>query len=154
MFEKLLKILLSSAVLLGASSYAGDSKEIRERLNKIFYWQIADDLKLTPHAEKSMVTIIDEIQKRREAALNDRDHSLEDLRKYEKKMTAKVAEPILARYQAALSTLGGLDGEEHKRLLEVLGVESLAKFYLVREAVTKRIRDALRNAESAPQLSK
>jgi len=129
-----------------AFSQATDSKQIRERLTQIFYWQIADELKLSTVAEKKMVQVIEDISKKREKALAEREAAIVDLKKFEKKTNAPEVKAVLSRYQKALIDLSGLDTEEYNKLIEILGVENLAKFYLVRDSVTTRIRDAVKNA--------
>jgi hypothetical protein len=122
--------------------------DARERLNKLFYWQVADELKLSTLDEKKMVALIEDIQKLREDALKKRDSALEDLRKIEKKLTVKEVEPRLANYQEAVEALARLDVEEFSKLREILGVENLARYYLVREKLAKRVREAIKNVGS------
>ncbi len=62
----------------------------------------------------------------------------------EKNISSQNADPILKRYQVTLSKLAKLDSDEHERLRKLLGAESLAKFYLVRESVAEKVRAALR----------
>lgn len=123
------------------------NSDIKDRLNRIFYWQIADELKLSQKAERELTVIIDDIQKSRNEALAERQKCLDELKAIEKKISAVTAEPILNRYQNALTKLAKLDASEHERLKALLGAESLAKFYLVRESVALRVHEALRNSE-------
>lgn len=125
------------------------SDALRERLNKIYYWQMADELKLSPKLEKEMVHILEDIQTKRQASLKDRENCFEDLRKIEKTLSEKNTGPILDRLQKTLGTLAKLDIEEHDRLKASLGTETLGRFYLVRETVTKRVRDLLKSNENA-----
>lgn len=137
-------LMLSFAGLAAAPVRA---ENVRERLNKIFYWNLSDDLNLTPQQEKSMVVIIEDIQKRRQASLAARDESLEALKKIKKGSGAPAAEKELTRYREAVAKLAGLDAEEYDRLKALFGAETLARYYVVREEVLGRVRDALKSAE-------
>jgi hypothetical protein len=144
------KARLSAAlffVLFSASLRATENSDIKERLNRIFYWQIAVELNLSPKAEKELVVVVEDIQMRRDRAFVDRQSALNELKAMEKSLSGKTVEPILKKYQGALTQLSKLDSEEHERLKTLLGVESLAKFYLVRESVALKIREALRSPE-------
>jgi len=149
-------ILFVLLVIPAALSLADhhESALIRDRLNRIFYWQIADELKLAPKAEKDLQIIIDDIQKLRNLALEERQKCLDELKNLEKNISSQNAEPILVRYQSALIKLAKLDTDEHERLKKLLGSESLAKFYLVRESVAEKVRAALRQKELDPSKHK
>ncbi len=46
-----------------------------------------------------------------------------------------------------MTALSSLDNEEFTRLKAVLGADTLAKFYLVRDSVTQRIRAAVKEED-------
>jgi hypothetical protein len=121
--------------------------QLRERLNKIFYWHLADELKLSAPQEKSMVGIIEDIQAKREKAMQERSQTLEALKKLGKNAGLKQTEPLLNAYQRSLDTLAGLDREEGQRLRTLIGPELLARFYIVRDEVTTRVREALQDSK-------
>ena len=126
---------------------ATQAENVRERLNKIFYWQLADDLKLSPQQEKAMIVIIEDIQKRRTETIAARDSALDALKKNSAAKTPASSEKELARYRDSLSRLAGLDIEEYDRLQKLLGAETLARFYVVREDLLSRVRDSLKSAD-------
>ncbi len=123
------------------------AQDVKERLNKILYWSVSDELKLTPAQEKKMVEIIEQVQARRETAYKEREAALAELRKLPKAASADKAKTVLGRYQAALETLTKLESEEYTRLLEVFGVQTLARFYVIRDDVAQRVREALRTPD-------
>lgn len=137
---------LGLCVLLGLSTGAR-GEDVRERLNKIFYWHLSDDLKLTAKQEKEMTVVIQEISARRQSAIDAREAALEDLRKLGKKVDVATASKALDRYRASLVQLSGLDLEEHERLKALFGPETLARYYVVKEEVFQRVREALKQAE-------
>lgn len=135
-------IFLSDAGFLRADPA---SEKMRERLNKIFYWQMADELGLKPGPEKDMSFVLENIQKRREAALIERDAALAGLGALTKDVDVKSATAPLERYQKALMDLSTLDEEEYRRLKIAIGIEKLARFYVVREAILDKLRGTLKS---------
>lgn len=144
-------VFLQVVFLLAASVHAqSETKpDIKDRLNRIFYWQIADELKLSPQVEKQLSTLVEELQKKRHVALEKRQKCLDDLKALEAKKTGASVDALLKSYREALMELSSIDAEEFDRLKSLLGSESLAKFYLVRESVAEKVREALKNTESA-----
>lgn len=129
-----------------ASANAG---QLRERMNRIFYWQMADELGLNPVAEKDMAMIIENIQKRRETALLERDAAMEALKALATDAKVAITQAPLDRYQKALAELSTLDDEEFRRLKIAVGVDKLARFYVVREQILEKLRGALKNGENS-----
>ena len=119
-------------------------KEIKDRLNKIFYWHLSDELKLSQKQEAQVVAVLESIQKKREEALALREDALSELRKLSKDAGLDKTRPHLQKYLLSLETLAGLDGEEYKALKDAMGEEMLGRFYIIRDDVTTRVRKALR----------
>jgi hypothetical protein len=140
-----LMLLCVTGVAMSPTNSRAD--EVRERLNRIFYWHLSDDLKLSPQQEKSMIQIIEDIQTRRQSALSDRDKALEALKKLGKSPTASDSEKVLSRYRKTLEVVGALDVEEADRLKKLLGPATLVRFYVVREEVLGRVKEALQNVK-------
>jgi hypothetical protein len=141
----LIFVIMSSLGHAQSPGQANDPKQFRARLNQIFYWQIADDLKLSTAVEKSMVATIEDIGARREKALSAREDALAALKEAPGATKAEL-EKQLNVFQKACEDLAQLEVEEHKKLKATLGPENLAKFYLVRESVTNKIKDAINRA--------
>ena len=141
----LIFVLMSARGFAQAPISGSDPKQFRARLNQIFYWQIADDLKLSTAVEKSMVATIEDIGARREKALSAREDALAAL-KAAPSASKNELEKQLNVFQKACEDLAQLEVEEHKKLKATLGPENLAKFYLVRESVTNKIKDAINRA--------
>lgn len=144
----LLLALPMGAVALPARAADGVSPEtaqLRERLNKLLYWSLSDELKLSPQQEKQMIAAVEAVQAKREAAFRDRDEALALLRKLGKEAAAKGVEAPLQRYQKALEELTRLEAEEYHQLLPLLGANTLARFYVVRDDLAQKVRDALKS---------
>ncbi|MEO6461142.1 MAG: hypothetical protein ABIO95_11900 [Bdellovibrionota bacterium] len=118
--------------------------EIKDRLNKIFYWHLSDELKLSPKQESEVVAILESLQTKREDALKLREDALVALRQLPKDAGLEKTRPHLQKYLLSLETLAGLDREEYNSLKKALGEELLGRFYIIRDDVTTRVRKALR----------
>lgn len=118
--------------------------ELKTRLNKIFYWHLSDELKLSPKQERDVVTILETVQNKREEALSKRESALTDLRALGKDAGLDKTRPHLEKYLRSLETLAGLDREEYNSLKGAMGEELLGRFYIIRDDVTTRVRKALR----------
>jgi|GEM_PF-1355668 len=119
-------------------------REIKDRLNKIFYWHLSDELKLSPKQESEVISTLESLQKKREEALKMRESALAELRKLSKDAGLEKTRPHLQKYLLSLETLAGLDREEFNSLKLALGEELLGRFYIIRDDVTTRVRKALR----------
>ena len=106
------------------------------------YWQLADELKLSPKTEKEMVIIIEDIQARRESALKDRAMAFGEIK------VTPGSSAAHERLIKAYKELSGLDLQEHQRLLKVLGLETLGRFYVIREKVAEKISHSIRETAS------
>ena len=137
--------VLAFAVASG-SAHADDMtpKELKDRLNKIFYWHLSDELKLSPKQEADVVSVLETVQTKREDALKKRETALSELRKLPKDASLEKTRPHLHSYIASLETLAKLDGEEYESLKKAMGEELLGRFYIIREDVTTRVRQALK----------
>jgi len=129
------------------SANPGDGR-VRDRLNKILYWQISDELKLSPKQEKDLAILIEALQEKREAALKERDTAVEALRTLGKTPEKVAAITALDRYQKSLTALSKLDGEENEKLKAILGPELLVRYYVIRDEVTRKVLHALQEATS------
>ena len=118
------------------------SEQVKKRLNQILYWQLADELKLSPKIEKSMVVVIEDIQKKREEALLMRSSALAEIK------TNPASKESLKKLHKALGQMATLDLEEYESLEKVLGTETLGRFYMVREKVAEKISHSIRDTSS------
>lgn len=131
------------------SALKSSSTQMRDRLNKILYWQMADELGLKPGPERDMSIILEDIQRRREKALMERDVALADLRKLGASFAEKDAVAVLDRYQLALAYLSTLDDEEYRRLKIAMGAPKLARFYVLREEILDKLRGTLKETQAS-----
>ncbi|NCN40633.1 hypothetical protein GW916_05225 [bacterium] len=139
--------VLASTLFVADAAYAEDVQDkagMKDRLNKIFYWHLADELKLSPKQEKDVIAKLNEIQSKREEALKTREEAISSLQGLAKDAPLSKTKPFLDKYIKCSETLAGLDKEEYNGLKEVLGEELLARFYIIREDVTSRVRKALK----------
>ncbi len=60
------------------------AEDLVVRLNKIFYWQMSTELNLSPKTEKEMIAIMDDIQSKRHAALEERELVMQALASFQK----------------------------------------------------------------------
>jgi len=139
----LLGISFSTPVVRAES--AADSAQLRERLNKLLYWALSDELKLSPQQEKQMIALVEGIQQKREVAFQQREGALAELRKLGKESPAKVVEGPLQRFQKSSEDLVSLEAEEYRQLLPLLGPPTLARFYVVRDDLAHKVREALKS---------
>jgi len=119
-------------------------QQIRERLNKILYWSVSDELKLNPKQERDMISILESVQARRDKAFREREASLSELRKMGKAPKDSAVDPLLKRYQSSLEEIAKLEADEYRQLLALWGAPTLARFYIIRDDVAQKVRDALK----------
>jgi hypothetical protein len=118
---------------------APSEQQLRERLNQIFYWRLADELKLTPKEEKDLIQVIEDTQKKREIALAERDSALKTMHEL-KEGDVKNRDESLSRYEKSLQKLSESDIDEHKKLRNLLGAGRLARYYVIRDTVLAEIK--------------
>lgn len=148
--------LLLALGIYGLSTFATDSavaqaapdikkqQEVKDRLNKIFYWHLSDELKLSAEQEKNLVDVLNRIQSTREKALAERSTALGALRSLEKDAPLTKTKPHLDEFTRASKVLAELEQQEYNELKGVIGEELLGRFYIIREDVTSRVRQALK----------
>ncbi len=129
---------------VSVSDHPVDKAGMKERLNKIFYWHLADELKFSPQQEKSVVELLNNLQSKREHALKNREEAIESLQGLDKSAPLSKTKPYLDKYMQSSETLAGLDKEEYEGLKNIIGEELLGRFYIIREDVTSRVRKALK----------
>jgi hypothetical protein len=127
------------------------SQEVQSRLSQIFYWHLADELKISAEQEREMIRILEDVQKQRSHALNERELALINLKKLDKSSNVKASSEVLTSYIKAVEKLSVLDREEFERLRRVLGDGAFAKFLIVRDEVTDRIRNSIRKSPASKQ---
>lgn len=135
---------LISTSLAQAAPEPQKQQEVKERLNKIFYWHLSDELKLSAEQEKNLVDVLNRIQSLREKALLERSAALSALRGLSKDAPLSKTKPHLDAYTEASRVLAQLEQNEYNELKAVIGEELLGRFYIIREDVTSRVRQALK----------
>jgi hypothetical protein len=144
----ILWVLLFSNIAVAEHSESSRA-EIKERLGKVFYWQIADELDLKPDVEKKLVSILEDFQKKREELLQKREELFKIYHKdFSKDSPAPMAEKFLKDYQDINKGLGASETEEFLMLKKVLTPQQLTRFLLVRDVFSRKVRESLRRIES------
>jgi Spy/CpxP family protein refolding chaperone len=120
-----------------------DPQKLRERLNKLLYWQIADELKLTPNEEKSLVALLDRYQQAKEKELTTRD---ELLKKIEVEATVEAASvgPAYEKNQKALSEL---ETQHVADLRKLLGDKRFVSFLKIRKSLHEKLLKAVQEEQ-------
>lgn len=130
----------------------GEHHHIFEQLNKIFYWELADKLKLDTGSEKKMVGLIQRCQTLREAALQKHDKGYDCLRKLEKRIESAKDKTInkdaeaskcLKIVDSAEDELAKIRVNENKKLRAMFSPYQLGKFKILRGDIIKNVRKAI-----------
>lgn len=129
---------------LQAQNSLEEAERVRGRLNQLFYWRLADELKLSPTQEKEMASLLNEVQKNREDAFRNREQILGTLKEKGKTLSAPEAKAKMAEMDKIIKTMAEIDSREHQGLRKILGDELLAKFYVIREETIEKVRSALK----------
>jgi hypothetical protein len=126
-----------------------DPHQIHSRLTKIFYWQVADELKLNAKAEKEFVQILEDLQARRSLLLESKNALfLQGRQNLLGAGSNKDSPKFLGEYEKIQKDLFALENDERIRLKKVLSPAEMARFYLVRDELAGRIRGALQKAKN------
>jgi len=130
-------------------------KNFKDRLNRIFFWQLSDELKLSPDEEKQMSKILEENQFKREKSLTDREATMRSILAHHDKLhkeskSAATAEDtaLVAGYIKQLQALAAVDQEEVASLRKVLGDRQAVHFLAVREQILERVREVLKKTRA------
>jgi hypothetical protein len=144
-------------LLLGTSAFAGETKyspgEIQSRMNQIYYWHLAEELNISAEQEKGMVKILENSQKRRSELLSVRDESVTVLQAFTGKPANYPSDAALANalknYEKVTHELAHTDKDEFDSLRKLFGDQALARFLVVRDSITERLRNSIRKAPAS-----
>lgn len=116
-----------------------ESKE-RSRLEELFIWKTSEELKLVPAEEMKYTEIIRtlNVEKKRSAEAMD-----EAIRGLGQVKTKAEAEKALARHREALRKYQAVQLAELDRLRPLLGTERLARYLLVKNEITEKLKAVL-----------
>lgn len=121
------------------------AKGERNKIEELFIWKASEELKLPPKEEQAFTDIIRELNSRRRVASEQMEAANRDL---ETAKTAAEADRALKTHRAVLKDIQAIQMNELDRLGKLLGPERLARYIVVKNSLTER----LKNLISAPQL--
>lgn len=140
------KIAIVSAVL-SISNFASaetpaatsPSKENKEgtRLEELFIWKASEELRLPPDQEAKFADTIRELNARRRKVNEAMEHSIQALNGAK---TKAEAEKLTAAYKAQLKEVHAVQLAEFDQLKQIIGVEKLARFLVVKNEITDRLK--------------
>ncbi len=118
--------------------------EVQNRMSQIYYWHLAEELKISADQEKDMVRILEDSQKRRTELLGLRENHLKALKSQKGGLTK-----VLTDYESVTHDLALVDREEFHALRKLFGDQTLARFLVERDQITERLRNSIRKAPAS-----
>ncbi len=145
-------ILIGILFLVQKSVFSADAdmqkQQVKERLGKVFYWQIADELNLKPEIEKQLVSILENAQEKRQKLLELRDELFDS---YHRQYSSLPHDKFVKTYQEFTLGMQKVENDEFMELKKLLSPSQLTQFLLVRDVFSKRVREALKRVETRKQ---
>ena len=120
-------------------------KKLKARLNRILYWQIADELDLKAEEEKKMVRVLQDVQTRREKALREREGAFQAMRRFSRVKNSDKSVQALRDHVKSFKELAQADSFEYEELKGILGEERLARFYVIRSEMGRKIKRSIQS---------
>jgi len=118
-----------------------DSERLRERLNKIFYWQLSDELKLSSDDEKKMTKILESFRSRKETLILKRDTLLAKIEAHEVGSHDETqCELLIEEYKQVLASLAKMDIGQLEELEALLGKAKLLTFLKTHRQMSDQLR--------------
>lgn len=125
-----------------AASDRGESTEAeaasRARLEELFIWKAADELKLPLEQERRFSDAVRGANAKRRAAADRLDKSAKELGK-----AGAPADAALAEYRAALVEYARAPESEFDQLRKILGPAKLAQYLALKSGMSDRLKDLL-----------
>jgi hypothetical protein len=125
--------------LANPSMETQDPIKLRNRLNKLLYWQIADELKLSAVEEKRLVQILDLHQQNKESLLKSEEDLLKELDALNAPVEDKKAKELLDNLEGQQEKLAKLDRQQFQDLRTLLGSSRYIAFHKVRRALHEKL---------------
>ena len=123
-----------------------ETARLRNRLNKIFYWQIADELKLSPQEEAQMVKVLEDFQVRKEKSLINRRGALDAIEAAceEGSTSASESKQLITDYRKSMKADVDVDMNQIEALEKIMGPQRLLRFLKSRSEMSDKIRQVIR----------
>ena len=143
-------------LFISAPLQAEDTSRFENRLNELMIWKLSDEMGLKPQDEQKLKTILKKFQGERKQAMAIHDGALVKLNALVKSAEAarspSSCPTCLEDIQKAQAQLLNANNHEFKELKILLGDARMGKFLVIRNEMTRDVREALRQpaASSAP----
>ncbi len=123
-----------------------DPKKLRERLNKLLYWQIADELKLSAQEEKSLIKILDDYQHAKEELLKKSDEIMAKVEALPIGSTEDAQSKITSEdFENTQKRLAELDVKQTSDLRQLLGNQRFLSFLKIRKDLNAKLLKAIQD---------
>jgi hypothetical protein len=150
-------LLLLALILLFQPAWSAETKyspnEVQNRMNQIYYWHLAQELNISAEQEKEMVRILEQSQKKRGELMGAREEALKVFKSvsssHQPKVNANDLAAALKSYDTINHDLTHVDRDEFAALRKVFGDQALAQFLIVRDSITERLRNSIRNTPTS-----
>ncbi len=128
--------------------------EIHNRMNQIYYWHLAEELNISAEQEKTMVKILEQMQKRRSDLMNTREEAVVVLKTFSARTSNTPSQlnelsKALKDYEKVTHEMAHADKDEFESLQKLFGDQALAKFLVVRDSIAERLRNSIRKAPAS-----
>lgn len=123
-----------------------DPKKLRERLNKLLYWQIADELKLSAQEEKSLIKILDDYQHAKEDLLKKSDEIMAKVEALPVGSTEDAQSKVTSEdFEKTQKQLAELDVKQTSDLRALLGNQRFLSFLKIRKDLNAKLLKAIQD---------
>jgi hypothetical protein len=122
--------------------------ETRSRVEELFIWKISDEMKLSVPDEKSFSELIRGLNHKK-SKTNEEIQSV--LKKLSKASERKEKEKLLLEHRRLLKSYNDLSLEEVDRIQKIFGIEQAAKYFVLKNDLTARLKSLLAVPEKPNQ---
>jgi hypothetical protein len=117
-------------------------QQIRQRINKIFYWQISELLGLNHDREKRLVTVLSQYDDAKENILDERNGILNKMKVHQGKDKAKINK-LLAAYRKNLNNEKKIESDKYVSLEKLFTKDQFAKFLVAERDIKNKLTKLL-----------
>lgn len=120
--------------------------ESKSRVEELFIWKISDEMKLSVPEEKNFSDLIRSLNQRRQATNEELQLTI---KKMSETKNIKDQEKLLATHRKLLKQYNDLTIEETDRIEKMFGTERAARYFVLKNDLTNRLKSVL----AAPEKS-
>lgn len=136
-------ILLTCMSLCQSVSAAEEGKK-QNRVEELFIWKISDELKLNITEEKSISTLLKNLNQKKNQINSEIQNSIHQLKEAK---TNSERSLLLGKYRQKLREMNDLSLKEIDGVQKILGVERTAKYLNVKNELVAKIKNLIANPE-------